>query len=348
MSNKERFKEIKNSMGYIVKDGQYYRFIYYDVGNDLCKYVKYDKHLKANEINTLPYEQASKLHNIEVFENAYTPDQLFLSKVDNSDNGEVINLLTRKSLTAYIRKNRDDCTEVIEKIRELVQTHGNKSVRRAAYRVCESLQLDNLNELKKCLKQVKEDEKERQRKPSTHRSKLYNPPVGEFGFCCEEEKMVIVFSHLIRNKWEDYRNFEKEFKSRYPYEASLVDDGQMKELYEKYREYHINGTLKEFKEERWHRINDKLPKEIVDVLKKYRMRATRADGRGTTHRVSKCRRKKQYDQDRLSGYRLISLKKGIPVAGKRFELYKEDVEKICHMLDSGEINLDEILAKEQE
>lgn len=26
MSNKERFKEIKNSMGYIVKDGQYYRF----------------------------------------------------------------------------------------------------------------------------------------------------------------------------------------------------------------------------------------------------------------------------------------------------------------------------------
>ena len=39
--------------------------------------------------------------------------------------------------------------------------------------------------------------------------------------------------------------------------------------------------------------------------------------------------------------------KGIPIAGKRFELYEDDIWDFLEKVGSGEINLDEVLEKER-
>lgn len=50
----------------------------------------------------------------------------------------------------------------------------------------------------------------------------------------------------------------------------------------------------------------------------------------------RCRRKKQYDRSRLSGYQIMK-KNGTIIAGKKFELYEADVKDFLSKLQSGEI-----------
>ena len=67
----------------------------------------------------------------------------------------------------------------------------------------------------------------------------------------------------------------------------------------------------------------------------------RADGRGTKHSVKKCQRKKQYDVSRFSGYKI--LKGGtVVIAGKRYELYEDDIRSFIQQLQSGHIYLERV------
>ena len=65
----------------------------------------------------------------------------------------------------------------------------------------------------------KKNEKELQKKYAKNKSKYYNPTVGEFGFCCEAEKVAIIYNYIRQSKWGNYDLFEKNFTMHYPYEA---------------------------------------------------------------------------------------------------------------------------------
>ena len=271
-----------------------------------------------------------------------TPDIYFLSKVEE-EHANVIGLIRDKKLIRYIIGQPDKSKEAIDKLKDFALNSKSPKIKRNALKTCSDLGLVNDEFLKEY--QASFRKKKSKKKPSSHKSKLYNPPVGEFGFCCEEERMAIVFNHI-----KDIKNFDvfqREFTTRYPYEASLVSQSDMERLYKKYYEYATNGKLAEIQNQRRNRINSTLSQDIINILKKYGLRVTRADGRGTSKALKKCRRKKQYDADRLSGYRIISIKRGIPIAGKRFELYEDDVKNFTDKLISGEIVLDKVLAKER-
>lgn len=271
-----------------------------------------------------------------------TPDKYFLSKVEE-EHANVIGLIRDKKLIRYIIGQPDESKEAINKLKDFAFNSKSPKIKRNALKTCSDIGLVNDEFLKEY--QASFRKKKSKKKPSSHKSKLYNPPVGEFGFCCEEERMAIVFNHI-----KDIKNFDvfqREFTTRYPYEASLVSQSDMEKLYKKYYEYATNGKLAEIQHQRRNRINSSLPQDIINILKKFGLRATRADGRGTSKPLKKCRRKKQYDADRLSGYRIISIKRGIPIAGKKFELYEDDVKDFTEKLISGEIVLDEVLVKER-
>lgn len=277
----------------------------------------------------------------------FTPSQYFLARIEE-EHANIISLIRDKRLIKYLNECRnnwnDSDNQAIAKIKEFAL--GDKvKIRRQAYKTC--CELGFVDEEFEKQRQEKLKPMKQMKKPSSHHSKLYNPKVGEFGFCCEEEKMAIVFSHIKERNMGDYNVFKNEFSTRYTYEASLQTDLDMRRLFEKYYEYKKNGKLLEIQKQRRDRINSQLPKDVLNVLESYGLKVTRADGRGTKGVVKKSRRKKQYDADRLSGYRILSIKKSIPIAGKRFELYEDDVRDFTEKLINEEISLDEVLEKER-
>lgn len=277
-----------------------------------------------------------------------TPSQWFLARIEE-EHANTICLLRDKRLIKYLNERKDNWddsdNQVIAKITEFAKVDKVK-IRRQAYKTCCELGLVD-EEFEKQRQEEMKANRQKKKKPSSHHSKLYNPKVGEFGFSCEEERMVIVFSHIKNKDMGNFEIFKRDFSSRYPYEASLLNDEEMQRLFEKYYGYVETGKMAELQNERRDRINSQLPKELKAALKSYSLRVSRADGRGTIKVVKKCRRKKQYDKDRLSGYRILTIKKGIPIAGKRFELYEDDIRDFLEKVGSGEINLDEVLEKER-
>lgn len=346
MTGKEQFEQLKKELPYISKDGKWYQLKFYDVENNCCHFRLVNSNNGIKEENVTTYENACELYNIELEEKTPTPDQYFLRKVDEPNNTNIKRTVSDDTLKRYLKEHKEECIEVIEKLKEIIQTHPDYKVRKKAYATCVEVGIDGCEELKKYT--FKPNTKNDKNCAATlHHHKLYEPPVGEFGFCCEEEKMAILFSHIRNKNMGDYKVFQTQFRNRYSYEASILSPSEMKKLFAKYYEYAMNGKLAEIQSERRRRINSELPTEIVGILKAYGLRATRADGRGTSKKVTKCRRKKQYDQDRLSGYRIISIKKGIPIVGKKYELYEEDVRDFTNKLVNGEISLDKILEKER-
>ena len=193
-----------------------------------------------------------------------TPDKYFLSKVEE-EHANVIGLIRDKKLIRYIIEQPDKSKEAIDKLKDFALNSKSPKIKRNALKTCRDIGLVDDEFLKEY--QASFHKKKSKKKPSSHKSKLYNPPVGEFGFCCEEERMAIVFNHI-----KDIKNFDvfqREFTTRYPYEASLVSQSDMERLYKKYYEYATNGKLAEIQHQRRNRINSTLSQDIINILKKW-------------------------------------------------------------------------------
>lgn len=278
--------------------------------------------------------------NASSMENKRT--QQFLDKL--SDQSDCLLFTLRgHDIKQYLLIYQHSCPELVKRITEILKTSRKQKVRKAAYRVLAYANIPGLKKLQcytqKILLGKKQAKKKDKKSPSPRKytTKTYNAPIGEFGFCCEEEKMAICFSFIKKKNWDNYEMFKKTFSSYYRYDASLQTEESIRALYDKYYQYAMNGKFEEIQKARKKRINSELPKEIIETLDSFGLRVTRADGRGTANVAKKCRRKKQYDKSRLSGFRIIPKKNGTVIAGKKFELYEEDVEDFCRKLVDGEI-----------
>lgn len=272
-----------------------------------------------------------------------SPTKHFIVNVKNSSYN-TLHLVKNQKFIKYLELYKDKCPKTIDLLIELVKTNQKQKIRSSAYSILSALKIENIKDLQ--VYAWKNTPKTANKK--TYKSSLYNPPVGEFGFCCEEEKMAILFSSIKEKNWDNYDTFKSTFATRYREDASIQTEDSLKALYDKYYQYAIDGKFKEIQMMRGRRINSTLPEELLKTLDRFDLRVTRADGRGTSKVVKKCRRKKQYNKDRLSGFRIIAKKNGKVFAGKKYELYEEDVKAFCDKLLNGEITLNYLLVGDDE
>lgn len=149
MSGKEQFQKIKMETPYISKDGKFYAIKFYDEKNDCCHYMVTDSHKGKSENEIPTYEDACKLYNIELEETIPTPDQYFLKKVDEESNTNILRTVSDATFIRYTKDHKEDCTESIEKLKTIVCTHKDKKVRKAAYKSCVEIGVDDVEELQK-------------------------------------------------------------------------------------------------------------------------------------------------------------------------------------------------------
>ena len=189
MSGKEQFQKIKRETPYISKDGKFYAIKFYDEKNDCCHYRVTDSHKGRNEEDIPTYEDACNLYNIELEETIPTPDQYFLKKVDEESNTNILRTVSDSFLIGYLSEHKRDCPEAIEKLKEIVQTHDDIKVRKAAFSTLKKLEIEGYKDLESY---IKEDKGKRNR-ITYHLNSI------------TEEKAVIVYMALVK-RYKDNRD----------------------------------------------------------------------------------------------------------------------------------------------
>ena len=206
MTGKQRFNEVKKTMRFVTKDDEWYELIYFESEENICSYKKVYKHGKANEQNTKTYKEACSLFTIDIVENTPTPDQYFLRKVEKSNNQNIYNTISDRSLVDYLKNHKEECVDAIEKLKEIVRTHNKCKIRKLAYETCVALELEGLEELEKYIKNpeikdiktnepkaVDKDKTTDVKKPKPNRT---NP--------LDKEKAIVIYLSLSK-RYKDHR-----------------------------------------------------------------------------------------------------------------------------------------------
>lgn len=220
MTGKEAFEKLQETMRFMIKDGEYYRLTYFDSENDICRYRKAGGSKSANSENTIDYEKACELHTIEIIENPPTPDQYFLTKIQEDDNNNMLRTVSDRTLISYMKSHLEECGMVIDKLKEIVQTHESYEIRKAAYSTLKTLNIDGHEALK----------------PYTVKAK--KSTVCDYGLktiirldSISMEKALLVYMALVRKHKDNRANIKySEFSNTWD-EMYINDNvGQMRKL----------------------------------------------------------------------------------------------------------------------
>lgn len=200
MSGKEQFQKIKKEMPYISKDGKFYTIKFYDEKNDCCHYMVTNLHKGKNEVDIPTYEDACKLYNIELEETIPTPDQYFLKKVDEESNTNILRTVSDTTFIRYTKDHKEDCAESIEKLKTIVCTHKDKRVRKAAYKSCVEIGVDDIEELQKYINNPEIIEVEDSRADQTETEKSIPNRTNPLN----KEKAIIIYMALVK-RYKEHR-----------------------------------------------------------------------------------------------------------------------------------------------
>ncbi len=151
MSYKEKFNKIKAEIPYMQKDGEKYKLRSYDENTNTCKFRHKPLKQKDNKkIAMLPtYEDVCKRYNVETEEQAPTPAQYFMRNINEENNPNIILTVSNPRVVSYMKQHMNEHPEVVSKLIEITKTHPDESVRKAAYKTCKSIKVDNYEELGK-------------------------------------------------------------------------------------------------------------------------------------------------------------------------------------------------------
>ena len=161
MTGKEQFEKLSETMKFVIKDSEMYKLIYFDSESGICRYKKIGRRRGVTDSNQMSYEKACELFTIEIIENPPTPDQYFFMKINENDNDNVRRTVSDRTLISYLKSNLESCGEVIEKLQEIVQTHEDFEVRKAAYTTLKTLQIEGYENLKEYIGSVSVDDFDR-------------------------------------------------------------------------------------------------------------------------------------------------------------------------------------------
>lgn len=206
MTYKQRVKAFQKEIGFIIRNEKYYKILYADFDTKRMVIKEVDK---ENPKNTTEYEVLSKDWVIEINNKTITPDEYFLQNCESSDPS--VKAVTDKKLISYINENKEkeSCKIAVDKLIELALTYTKDNVKRAAYQTCKEIGVVDEEFEKTYKKSYTKTKVDRKPKLSAHKSKYYNPSVGEFGFCCEAEKIAIIYGYVGEKRWGDYGILQK-------------------------------------------------------------------------------------------------------------------------------------------
>ncbi|MBO5007390.1 MAG: hypothetical protein J6D26_00975 [Clostridia bacterium] len=137
----EKFKKIKSEIPYMQKDGEKYTLIFYDENTNTCKFKHKPLKQKVNKkIAMLPtYEDVCKKYNVEIEEHPLTPAQYFMWKIHEENNPHILFTVSNPIFVSYMRQHKEEYPDVINKLIEIIKTHPDEAVRKAASKTHNSI-----------------------------------------------------------------------------------------------------------------------------------------------------------------------------------------------------------------
>ena len=149
MTGKEQFQKVKNELPYISKDGKWYQLKFYDAENDSCHFMVTESHKGRKESNIPDFEDVKDKYNIQLEDTVPTPAQYFNKKVDEPSNSNILRTVSDKTFISYTKNHMEeaDSIEAVEKLKNVVHTHKDKKVRKAAYETLLTIGAEGLDDL---------------------------------------------------------------------------------------------------------------------------------------------------------------------------------------------------------
>lgn len=191
MTNKEEFEKIKNQLPYVLKDGKCYELKFFDVENKCCHFMitnyKEGKYIPA-------YEDVCDQYNFEFEDAVPTPDKYFIKKVDEASNTNLKRTVSDRTLIQYLSIHKQECVEATDKLKEIIKTNTDKTIRKAAYETCVAIGLDGLDELKVFI-DMPEVKKQTGKKKVTNHVDIM-----------DKEKAVVIYLMLVKRYKEHREN----------------------------------------------------------------------------------------------------------------------------------------------
>lgn len=138
MKARKQFNKLRETMMYIVKENRYYKPIYLDVENNICKVKEVQNPNKATEQNTKTFDEANALYTIEIITDVITPDKYFLQRIKESDVDLIVTIRSKK-LISYLIEHLGECKDVLDKLKEFALTSPKVKVKKAAFEVYKSV-----------------------------------------------------------------------------------------------------------------------------------------------------------------------------------------------------------------
>lgn len=200
MTGKEQFEQLKKELPYISKDGKWYQLKFYDVENNCCHFRLMNSNNGIKEENVITYEKACELYNIELEEKIPTPDQYFLKKVDEPNNTNIKRTVSDDTLKRYLNEHKEECTEVIEKLKEIIQTHPDYNVRKEAYKTCIEVGIEGLDELQKYIINPEIGESKNKEGCRAENKKIKPNHINPL----DKEKAIVVYMALV-GRYKEHR-----------------------------------------------------------------------------------------------------------------------------------------------
>lgn len=135
MTGKKQFQKVKNELPYVFKDGKLYQLKFYDAENDCYHFMVTESHKEKRKSNIPTYEDIKDKYNIELEDIIPTPTQYFNKKVDEPSNSNILRTVSDKTFISYIKYHMEEVEsiEAVDKLKNVIRTHKDKKVRKAAY-----------------------------------------------------------------------------------------------------------------------------------------------------------------------------------------------------------------------
>lgn len=197
MTEKEQFQIMKNELPYISKDGKYYQLKFYDIENNCLRFAIMKNQVRTAKAQKIPsYEEVKDKYNIQLEDTVPTPAQYFLRKVDESSNSNMTLTVSSFHLINYVKHHTEeaDSIEAIEKLKEVIRTHKEEKVRKAAYASCVEIGVDGIEDLQKFVKRPERIETEADGSDQTETKENIPNRTNPLN----KEKAIIIYMSLVK------------------------------------------------------------------------------------------------------------------------------------------------------
>lgn len=202
MTGKTQFQKVKNELPYVSKDGKWYQLKFYDAENGCYHFMITESHKGRRKSNIPTYEDVKDKYNIELEDIIPTPTQYFNKKVGEPSNSNILRTVSDKTFISYIKCHMEEVEsiEAVDKLKNVVHTHKDKKVRKAAYETLFTIGAKGLDDIEKYIDHPEITEVENDEVDHTEVKKSIPNRTNTLN----KEKAIIIYMALVK-KYKKHR-----------------------------------------------------------------------------------------------------------------------------------------------